>query len=192
MTIVAVLDADVLFPMYLRDTLLRLSRAGCFRLHWSERILDEVMRNLVSEHQMPQDGADRLEAKMRATFPEAMVSDWEPLEAEMANHPKDRHVAAAATAIGANVIVTGNIKDFKSLPDGMAAVTPDAFLTRLLESQPEEVIDTLEAQAVGYKNPPATILGLLDWLAMTAPAFAIRAAERLAGQSGSTNTPASV
>ncbi len=41
-TTVAVLDADVLYPMVLRDTLLRAAAAGCFRMHWSARILDEV------------------------------------------------------------------------------------------------------------------------------------------------------
>lgn len=189
MTIIAVLDADALFPMYLRDTLLRLSQAGCFRLHWSERILNEMTRNLVSEHRMAQGGADRLEAKMRSSFPEAMVSDWEPLEADMRNHPKDRHVAAAAVAIQAGVIVTRNVRDFKSLPNGIAAMTPDAFLAHLFRTHPEEVIDALEAQARGYKNPSTTIAKLLDFLGETAPTFAAHVTERAAGSRGSSNAP---
>jgi len=180
MTIVAVLDANVLFPMYLRDTLLRLARTGCFRLHWSNRILDEMTRNLVSGHRMTREGADRLEAKMRATFPEAMVLDWERFEAGMTNDSKDRHVAAAAAAIEASVIVTRNIKDFKSLPSGISAVTPDAFLISLLESHPEEVTDALETQSRGYRRPPATTMELAGWLAETAPEFVARIAEYFA------------
>jgi hypothetical protein len=46
----------------------------------------------------------------------------------MKNHPKDRHVAACAVAGEADLIVTSNVRDFKLLPEGIAAVTPDDFL----------------------------------------------------------------
>ncbi len=49
MTSAAILDADVLFPMLLRDTLLRVAQEGCYRPHWSDRILNEMTRNLVGE-----------------------------------------------------------------------------------------------------------------------------------------------
>lgn len=42
-----VLDACVLYPAALRDTLLRAADTGLYRLHWSEEILDEVRRNLI-------------------------------------------------------------------------------------------------------------------------------------------------
>jgi hypothetical protein len=35
-----VLDSCVLYPMYLRDTLLRAAEAGLYRVHWSQEILD--------------------------------------------------------------------------------------------------------------------------------------------------------
>lgn len=51
--LIAVLDADVLFPMILRDALLRAAASGLCRIHWTHRIQDEVERNLVSNHRMP-------------------------------------------------------------------------------------------------------------------------------------------
>jgi hypothetical protein len=42
----AVLDANVLFHMPLCDTLLRLAEIELFDPFWSDRILDEMSRNL--------------------------------------------------------------------------------------------------------------------------------------------------
>jgi len=60
----AVLDANVLFPFTLRDTLLRAAAEGCFQAYWSERILDEATRNLVETGVMTSKQAARLRAVM--------------------------------------------------------------------------------------------------------------------------------
>jgi hypothetical protein len=44
-----VLDACVLFPASIRDTLLRAADAGLYRVYWSELILEEVRRNLIGQ-----------------------------------------------------------------------------------------------------------------------------------------------
>ena len=116
----------------LRDTLLRVAAADCYRAHWSLRILDEVTRNLISDYGMEPDRAGVLRTVMEEAFPDANVEGWEPLEPAMRNHPKDRHVAAAAAAVGAGIIVTSNIRDFSDLPPGIVAMTPDDFLVSLL------------------------------------------------------------
>jgi hypothetical protein len=64
---IVVLDADVLFPMLLRDTLLRTAAADCFRAHWSSRILDDVTRNLVGDYGMAR--AEALRSVMEEAFP---------------------------------------------------------------------------------------------------------------------------
>lgn len=172
MTTVAILDADVLFPMVLRDTLLRVAAAGCFRLQWSDRILDEMTRNLVIEQRMAVEQADALKAVMNEAFPDALVTSWTALEKDMPNHPKDRHVAAAAIASGASTIVTSNLKDFSRLPDGLVAISPDTFLLGVFEDQPEGVISALRQQASSYRRPPATIGELIEWIGRVAPRFA--------------------
>lgn len=168
---IAVLDANVLFPMIMRDTLLRVAAAGCFRAHWSNRILDEMARNLTERHRITPEQAKRLVAQMGKAFPEAEVEGWENLEGTMPNDPKDRHVAAAAAKIDATFVVTENLKDFMHLPMGMQAVMPDAFLLERFQKMPEEVLSALRKQASCYRKPPATIDELLDWLARDLPTF---------------------
>jgi len=102
----AVLDASVLFPAALRDTLLRAAHEGLYRLHWSDAILVEVYRNLIETGRASQRQAQRLIATMQEAFPDATVTGFESLVDRMANDPKDRHVLAAAVVTGARVIVT--------------------------------------------------------------------------------------
>jgi hypothetical protein len=44
-----VLDACVLYPLPLRDTLLRCAEQNLYEVRWSRRILDELARNLVED-----------------------------------------------------------------------------------------------------------------------------------------------
>jgi predicted nucleic acid-binding protein len=173
--LIAVLDANVLFPMVLRDALLRAAATGCFRLHWSARILDEVAHSLVDDRRMDAARAAALRTLMEEAFPDANVDDWERLEPKMGNHPKDRHVAAAAASIGAGFIVTSNIRHFTALPAGIIAMTPDQFLSELLTVRPDELMAALEMQAAGYRRPPLSVAGLVEQLGGVAPDFAARA-----------------
>jgi hypothetical protein len=61
---IVVVDANVLFPPSLRDTLLRAAAAGFYQLRWSAQILDEMERNLVSKGRVSADKAGRLRATM--------------------------------------------------------------------------------------------------------------------------------
>ena len=177
--LVAVLDADVLFPMVLRDTLLRAAAAGCFRMHWSDRILDEVTRNLVEDYGMSPDKATALRTVMDEAFPDANVGGWEDIEPDMPNHPKDRHVAAAAVAIGAATIVTSNIHDFAQLPQGIIAMRPDQFLGELFGTKRDELLGALKAQVAAYRRPSMSIRELLERLGKIAPEFAREAIHAL-------------
>lgn len=68
-TFPVVLDACVLYPLYLRDTLLRAAERDLFRVHWSHEILDEAMRNLVKDLHVTEEQAERTKSCMNAAFP---------------------------------------------------------------------------------------------------------------------------
>ena len=166
---VVVLDANVLFPFTLRDTLLRAAAAGFYEVRWSSRILDETTRNLVSTNIMAEDKAQRLRAVMEREFPDAAVTEYEPLVASMQNDAKDRHVVAAAVKTGAQVIVTSNLKDFAPLPEGIEAQSPDTFLCNLFDLDPDAFLELLREQAADLVNPPMTFEELLGRLARVVP-----------------------
>jgi hypothetical protein len=147
----AVLDACVLYPAAIRGLLLNVAAEGAFRPVWSRPILHEVRSNLLGKHAMNADGWRRLDQQLRQAFPDALVSEprIRAIEASMPNHPKDRHVLAAAVAGGAAVVVTNNLRDFKAADValvGVRALHPDAYLTQLLEASPRLVARGLGAQ----------------------------------------------
>lgn len=113
MAFTALLDANVLYPAYLRDVLLRIAAAEVYQVRWSEQILDEMARNLKRKVSAPRHHEiDRMVEKMKTAFPEAMVTGHENLIPSMTNHEEDRHVLAAAVRGRADVIVTSNLKHF--------------------------------------------------------------------------------
>jgi hypothetical protein len=51
-TFPVVIDACVLFNAPVRDTLLRAAEHGLYRVHWSQKILDETTKNIVERGKM--------------------------------------------------------------------------------------------------------------------------------------------
>lgn len=176
---IVVLDANVLFPFTLRDTLLRAAALHFYQVRWSAQILEEMTRNLVSTGTMPYDKAVRLRAIMEREFPEAEVTGYESLIASMPNHEKDRHVVAAAVKSGAQVVTTANLKDFSELPAGIEAQSPDEFLGNLFDLDPDRFVEMLRDQAGDLVNPPITFNKLLDRLAKVAPDTIVAVRNRL-------------
>ncbi|WP_445176082.1 PIN domain-containing protein [Microcoleus sp.] len=172
-----VLDACVLFPMYLRDTLLSTADEDLYLPYWSQKIIDEVIGNLVKGGTLSQEKAKNLERTIKIAFPEAMVEVRVALEQAMTNDPKDRHVLAAAVTAGADIIVTNNLKDFREndlAPWNIIAQSPDEFLSDLLDEYPDSIVDLLQQQSQKYKNPPKTFTELINFLGEKAgtPKFA--------------------
>ncbi len=115
MAFVALLDANVLYPAYLRDALLRLAEAEVYQVRWSRRILDEMSRNVLKNNpDLPEESMVRLVRTMERAFPDAMVTGHETLIPGMTNDQKDRHVLAAAIRGRADVIVTSNVRSAPS------------------------------------------------------------------------------
>jgi hypothetical protein len=65
MSLPVLLDACVLFPMYLRDSLLRLAAADLYQAYWTGQILDELRGALIRERAASAGQAERIVALMR-------------------------------------------------------------------------------------------------------------------------------
>ncbi len=128
---VVLLDACVLAPMPVCDTLLRLAtEPALFQVRWSEEILSEVARYLHRKYQAHQ--VERRLRTMRESFPEAMVDGFQHIAPTFAlRDPKDWHVMAAAIVGGANILITANLRHFPA-PElqrvGVLVQHPDEFL----------------------------------------------------------------
>ncbi len=181
---VVVLDANVLFPFTLRDTLLRAAAEGFYQVRWSAQILDEMTRNLVASGTIPAEKAHRLRAIMERVFPEAEVTGYEHLIGAMKNDEKDRHVVAAAVKAGAQVITTSNLKDFTDLPEGIEAQSPDVFLSNLFDLDPVRFVELLRQQAADLVSPPITFDDLLAHLARAVPDLVAAVREHVASVRG--------
>src|SRR5580698_1985337 len=135
--VIAVFDANILYPAPLRDLFIRIAQTGLVLGRWSETIHDEWTRNVLKDN--PQISPERL-ARTRTLMNEAvrdcLVSGYEDLIGSLTlPDPDDRHVLAAAICAGAEVIVTYNLKDFPAETLGrfeIRAEHPDDFLVRLL------------------------------------------------------------
>jgi len=156
--VLVVLDACVLYPPSLRDLLLTLAALDAIDVRWSEEILEELVRNVVAKN--PDIDRVRFEqhtvTAMRRHFPNALVPVDPALVATLDNHPKDRHVAAAAIAADATTIVTLDVKDFRGRAlanAGVEVVTPGDLVTRLLDDIPESVVLAVRQISGRWRNP---------------------------------------
>lgn len=157
----AFLDACVLVPIALADTLLRLAEVGLYRPLWSERVLDEVVDAVGSIHPELAHGPARARAvAMQSAFEDACVTEWEDLIAGISlPDPDDRHVVAAALQGRADAIVTANLRDFPAdllAARGLEVQHPDEFLLNQLDLEPDLTIATLHRQAAATHRPPMT------------------------------------
>jgi predicted nucleic acid-binding protein len=166
------LDACVLLPMPLADTLLRMAETPRLYLpKWSDDILAEVSRSLIGKWNKTAAQAKRREDALRFSFPEALVVDYQPLVDVMTNESKDRHVLAAAVASGTKLIVTYNAKDFPAIPLqpwGVERQGPSTFLIQLYDLAPGIVAQKLIEQA---QNIGISLEGLLRKLQINVPGF---------------------
>ena len=170
-----VLDACVLHPAHLRDTLLRLSERELVQPLWTPTILEELERSL-TKREVPARLARRVIETMEAAFESAMVRGFEPLVDSMTCDSKDRHVLAAAVHGDAGAIVTFNVRDFPPAslrPHSVEVIHPDDFLLDALDLAPSVVIEELEQQAAANRRSPYTLFEILDALSTAGtPRFA--------------------
>jgi hypothetical protein len=184
---VATLDTCVLYPRHLRDTLLDVADAGFYQCRWSDDILEELERNL-AEGPLGSERSAKLIRAMNAYFPEGLIqrSEYEAHIKALTNHPKDRHVLAAAIASDSLIIVTDNTRDFPDQsidPHGIEVQTADELLMDMLRRFPVEMLRILNEQANGYPYQ-LSLEGLIERLSRQAPSFASVALEAAQRRSG--------
>lgn len=169
----AVIDANILFRRYLRDTLLHAADAELFRPLWTDLILDEACRHLVGKHHMTQAQVDELKAFLLKYFEGAWVDvSAASLAVAVTKDPGDQHVLAAAIEEEATIIVTENVSDFPPAllkPHGVTAMTADQFLLMLYGQDPTGLVGAIRLQHANYKKNPKPISELMDKLAKVVP-----------------------
>jgi predicted nucleic acid-binding protein len=177
--IYAVLDTCILLPSPIYNTLLYIAGHHVYMPIWTDLILEELRRNLLEpddprHRKTPEQTARRLAAMSAAFEPRANLDrqgmDYRSLIATMPNHPKDRHVLAAAVAVEADYLVTENTRDFRLAGTDYAhvrVVTADRFLCALFAASPWHRLNTLSAlhKQVRDSQRLTTLDSLLDKLA---------------------------
>jgi predicted nucleic acid-binding protein len=162
---IVVLDACVLIPMPLCDTLLRAAESYLYKFFVSPEIIEETTRNL-SKILIRRDKLDETMAREKAqyridemlkAFPEVIIEPNYQLIDRLENHPKDRHILAAAIKVREEIedderilIVTDNLRDFPKNalePYNVQAISPDDFLCFLLYEFDDNLFLVLQTQA---------------------------------------------
>lgn len=161
----SILDACVIAPMPVADTLLRLAEYDppFYGPLWSQHILDEV-RNTLLKFGYTEAQADRRITAMKSAFPEAMVRGYERLIPAMENSTEDRHVLAAAVRSDADCIVTNNVKHFPPhalAPYGIECLSAQDFLLHQYHLEPDAFISILSEQARDSGQTLAELISVL-------------------------------
>jgi predicted nucleic acid-binding protein len=163
-----VLDACVLYPQTLRDLLLRLALAGLYAARFSERILEEVRSNLVSDGRATEANASRMIALIRANAEECIVDASAALPPDLRlPDPNDVHVVQTAVAVGAAQILTFNVGHFP--PEELAKVDlelahPDEFLFHLCDLYPSGVVNVCHQWFAVLRKPPRSAVEMCNYL----------------------------
>lgn len=168
--VIAVYDANVLYPAPLRDLFMWLAHAGLVRARWTETIHDEWVRSVLADNPaLSPARLARTRALMNNAVRDCLVVGYEDLiEPLVLPDPDDRHVLAAAIQAGAEIIVTFNLKDFPSsvlTAYDIEAVHPDSFLVSLIDAAPGPVCAAVKRQREGLRYPPKMAEELLATLA---------------------------
>lgn len=163
-----VLDACVLYPAPLRDSLMRLASTDLFKAHWTDKIHDEWINALLRQNKYSREVLERVRNLMDTHIKDAKVTGFEELIDTLdLPDPDDRHVLAAAIRCGANALVTYNLKDFPLTalkPYGIEALHPDDFIYYQLELAPAICCRAFRKQRTALKHPPLEAAKFLDIL----------------------------
>lgn len=171
-TPVVLLDTNVLAPQRLASLLLTLAEHDLFEPRWSEEILAELDRTLITKLGVDPGKAEQRLAIMRRAFPRGVVVGHEGIVGDPRCDPKDQHVYAAAQCASADLLVTFNLDDFPiEVPrSGDVPVHhPDDFLLSLWSENRQAMKAAIEYEVRRMRRPPMEVRGLLAGFASIIP-----------------------
>lgn len=169
-TLTAVYDASVLYPAPIRDLLLHLALTDLVRARWTHAIQEEWIAALLRNRpDLSRQQLERTRRLMEASVRDCLVEGFEDLIPDLElPDPNDRHVLAAAICVGADLIVTANLKHFPPsllAPYGIEAQHPDRFIRRLVDVAPARVCEAVRLHRQSLRNPPRNTTEYLQTLA---------------------------
>ncbi len=159
---IALLDANVLYPPALRDLFMWLATARAYRPRWTEAIHTEWIRSVLANRtDVTRAQLERTRALMDGIDPECLVTGYEKHIPDLSlPDPNDHHVLAAAIEAQASVIVTFNLSDFPMsalAPYTIQALHPDRFLSRLIIDEEEMVLIGIGRHRASLRKPPKSV-----------------------------------
>lgn len=165
---VALADANVLIPRTLRDYFVYAAKVGALQIHWSQPILDEMSRNLVTKFGFSEGDAAELELRLTEYLPRALV-EVRRRDAQLADgvemDAKDRHVLAAALSAKATVLLTENTKHFPQAwmaERNIELLTAGSLLERLAAEHPDELRQAHQLTVANSPKSENAILATLE------------------------------
>ena len=176
----AVLDANVLYPIHLRDFACWLQWQGAHRMFWSLELGTELRRALNranSDHQL----GDRVWRQLNQAFPDNLK----------VLHPKvpsglpdadDEHVAQLASQYRCQ-LVTFNLRDFPAdLIKPLVVRHPDEYFLDLVRNYPLQSIESIHSMRLARHKIPVTNEQLIEALAQNRLPRTAAQLNRLGGQ----------
>lgn len=162
-------DANALYPYYVKDLLVEYAVARGFRMRWTPQIEDEWIRNVVKNKITTTAETDRTCRLMKAA-----VKDWE-IKGHMSHlnlagpgtQENDRHVAAAAIVGKVDVLITNNVRHFDTTVlarHNIQVSTVDDFLLVELVQHQEKMLQAIKKCVDRFDRPPNTYAAYLDQL----------------------------
>lgn len=173
------IDTSELFPFTIMDVLLTMSEDFLFTWVWTDEVLEEWEEVIVREGLRTPESARSVTDAVRTHFGryriDARLYQGKASD-ELSPDSGDRLHAAACIHGDVDVLLTRNLKDFKTpalSQSGVEVMTSDIFLSKLLSDRLEAAVESFTRAADAKKNPPMTSIELADAIARAgAPQFA--------------------
>lgn len=161
MAIIALLDANVLYPAPVRDLLLHIATEALYQPKWSETIQQEWVRSLLAKRpELKRASLAKICKWMDQVYPDAQTLLLKlPKTPIILPDMNDVHVVETAIRTGANNIVTFNLKDFPTQElarFGIEAIHPDNFICKLLDQSTDGVLRAFYNQVAILRKPVKT------------------------------------